>query len=212
MTITRRTALKLSGAAVAAPAILRAHDALASSGSVRVFAWQDYIQPNIAEKFEADTGITLDLTTYGSNDEAESTIQANGGKGFDVVFSSITNAPGYIDDSGESYFAPTPEDVHTDNVIASFLRDSATLGGVHDGEQILLPFDWGAEGVTVNTAKMPIDGRVSYGDLWVDAAEGRPPSARSRSSWAPGSISTRRARRPPTACSTSTSPRRKRNA
>ena len=105
MTLNRRTALKLGAAALAAPVVLRAHDALASSGSVKVLAWQDYIQPNIAEKFEADTGITLDLTTYGSNDEAESTIRAAGGKGFDIVFPSITTAAGYLDESGDSYVA-----------------------------------------------------------------------------------------------------------
>ena len=94
MNTNRRTAIKMGAAALAAPMILRANDALASSGSVKVLAWQDYIQPNIAEKFEADTGIKLELTTFGSNDEAESTIRANGGKGFDIVFPSITNAQG----------------------------------------------------------------------------------------------------------------------
>ena len=53
MMFSRRTALQLGTAALAAPMVLRAHDALASSGSVKVLAWQDYIQPNIAEKFEA---------------------------------------------------------------------------------------------------------------------------------------------------------------
>ncbi len=153
--------------------ILKANDALAASGSVKVLAWGDYIQPNIAEAFEAETGITLELTTFGSNDEAESTIRANGGKGFDIVFPSITNSAGYIDDNGESFFAPVPAGVNVDNVIPSFLRDSAALGGVFKGEQILLPFDWGTEGVTYNQAQMPIDGQVSYGDLWADAAKGK---------------------------------------
>lgn len=84
MNMNRRSILAASAAAVAAPLVLRATDALASSGSVKVLAWGDYIQPNIAEKFEASTGIKLDLTTFGSNDEAESTIRANGGKGFDI--------------------------------------------------------------------------------------------------------------------------------
>jgi len=91
ITISRRSVIKMGAAAVTAPVVLKANDALASSGSVKVLAWQDYIQPNIAEKFEADTGIKLELTTFGSNDEAESTIRANGGKGFDIVFPSITN-------------------------------------------------------------------------------------------------------------------------
>ncbi|WP_299739570.1 extracellular solute-binding protein [uncultured Roseobacter sp.] len=173
MSFTRRSALKLTAAGAAAPMILKASDALASSGTVKVFAWQDYVQPNIIEAFEAETGIQLELTTYGSNDEAESTVRANGGKGFDVVFPSITNSGGYVDDSGDSFFAPIPAAVNTENVIPSFVRDSAGLGGVFKGEQILLPFDWGTEGVTYNAAAMPIEGQVSYGDLWADAAKGK---------------------------------------
>ncbi|MHC0053465.1 extracellular solute-binding protein [Actibacterium sp. D379-3] len=174
MTFTRRSALKLTGAAVAAPALLKATDALASSGAVKVLAWQDYIQPNIAEKFEADTGIKLELTTFGSNDEAESTIRANGGKGFDVVFPSITNSASYVDDNGDSFFAAVPADVNVDAVIPSFVRDSATLGGVHAGQQILLPFDWGTEGITLNRGKLPIaDADISFGDLFLqEAAKG----------------------------------------
>ena len=173
MKFTRRSALQLTGGAVAAPVILKANDALASSGSVKVFAWQDYVQPNIAEKFEADTGIKLELTTFGSNDEAESTVRANGGKGFDVVFPSITNSANYVDDSGDSFFATVPADVNIDAVIPSFVRDSATLGGQFKGEQILLPFDWGTEGVTLNRGKLDIaDGDISFGDLFRAEAKG----------------------------------------
>lgn len=173
MTFNRRTALKLTGAAVAAPALLRAHDALASSGSVKILAWQDYVQPNIAEKFEAETGITLELTTFGSNDEAESTIRASGGKGFDVAFPSITNVPNFVDDSGESFFAPVPDAVNSDAVIPSFLRDSAGLGGVFNGAQIVLPFDWGTEGITLNRGKLDIsDADLSFGDLFREETKG----------------------------------------
>jgi spermidine/putrescine transport system substrate-binding protein len=173
MLFNRRSLLKSTAAVLAAPLVLRAHDALASSGSVKVLAWPDYIQPNIAEKFEADTGITLELTTFGSNDEAESTIQANGGRGFDVVFPSITNAANYIASDGSSYFAEVPAEVTLDAVIPSFVRDSAALGGTHAGKQILVPFDWGTEGVTRNTAKIDIDDAdLSYGDLWREEAKG----------------------------------------
>ncbi len=174
MALSRRSALKLGTAALAAPMILRATDALASSGSVKVLAWQDYIQPNIAEKFEKDTGIKLELTTFGSNDEAESTIRAAGGKGFDVVFPSITNAAGYIDANGESFFAEVPAAVNTAAVIPSFLRDSASLGGQFKGAQILLPFDWGTEGVTLNRKALNIaDADLSYGDLFAAGTEGK---------------------------------------
>jgi spermidine/putrescine transport system substrate-binding protein len=167
MSVNRRSVIKMSSAVLATPLILRATDALATSGSVKVLAWQDYIQPNIAERFEAETGITLDLTTFGSNDEAESTIRSAGGRGFDIVFPSITNSAGYLDEDGESYFAEIPAEVNTGAIIPSFLRDSAGLGGMHNGQQILLPFDWGTEGITLNRAALPIaDADLSYSDLF----------------------------------------------
>ena len=173
MTMNRRTALRLGAAGLAAPALLRPAFAQSSSGTVRVLAWQDYIQPNIAEAFEAETGITLELTTFGSNDEAESTVRAAAGRGFDVVFPSITNGPNYVDESGESYFAPVPAEVNMDAVIPSFVRDSMVLGGSHDGEQVLVPFDWGTEGVTYRADAIdPGADGISYGDLWSDAANG----------------------------------------
>ncbi|WP_310619159.1 extracellular solute-binding protein [Flexibacterium corallicola] len=174
MTISRRNLLKVTAAAVATPAVLRAHDALATSGSVKISAWTDYIQPNIIEKFEGETGIKVELSTYGSNDESESTVRAAGGKGFDVVFPSITNAPNYLDESGDNYFAPIPAEVNADAIIPSFLRDSAVLGGLHRGKQILLPFNWGTEGITVNRSAFDIaDESISYGDLWAPEAKGK---------------------------------------
>lgn len=175
MTLTRRSLLSAGSAALAAPLVLRASDALASSGSVKVLAWQDYFNPELIQKFEADTGIKMELTTYGSNDEAESVVRASGGKDFDVLFPSITNAGNYMDDSGETYFAELPGGVNADAVIPSFLRDSATLGGVQNGKQVLLPFDWGTEGVTYDTEALPIAAAdLSYSDLFLqEAAKGK---------------------------------------
>lgn len=97
--------------------ILKATDVLASSRTVKAFAWGDNVQPSIAEAFEASTGIKLELTTFGSNDEAKSTMRANGGKGFDIVFPSITNSANSVGDNGESFFAKTPAGVHVGDVI-----------------------------------------------------------------------------------------------
>ena len=177
MKLDRRTVLKSSAAVIAAPAILRAHDALASSGTVRAFAWQDYIQPNIKEKFEADTGITMELTTFGSNDEAESTIRANGGRGFDVIFPSITNRAGYesADAPDGIYLSPIDETkANLGGVIPSFLRDSVQLGATKGGQRYLIPFDWGTEGLTLNRAELVIaDADLSFGDLWRPEVKGK---------------------------------------
>ncbi len=174
--LTRRHALMTGAAAVAAPAVLRATDALSSSGTVRIFVWQDYVAPNMAEKFQADTGIKLEMTTYGSNDEAQSTLKANGGKGFDIIMPSITNREGYEDPSAPNgIFLQTIDMGRADvgNIIPAFLRDSAALGGTFRGEQVLLPLVWGTEGITLNRARLPIaDEDLSYGDLFRPEAKG----------------------------------------
>ena len=174
--LSRRSLLKspvATTAFVAAPAILRATDALASSGQVNVFAWGDYIQANQIEKFEKDTGIKINLSTYGSNDEAEQKLKAAGGKGFDVIFPSITNGNNYYPDGLLSEL-DEGKLVNAGNLIQSMVNDSVKLGGTYRGKRMLMPFNWGTEAMTFNSADMPIaDGDVSYGSLWMPEAAGK---------------------------------------
>lgn len=135
-TITRRSALKgvtaAAAAAVAMPVVLRAHDALSSSGQVDVFAWGDYVQDNIKAAFEDKTGITVNLSTYGSNDEAENKLRAAGG-GFDVVFPSVDTGPNYYGDNLLMEIDETKFDVS--RVIPSIYRASIDLGATYRGKR-----------------------------------------------------------------------------
>ncbi len=174
--ISRRTVLKTTAATtalVAAPAILRATDALATSGQVNVFAWGDYIQQNQIDKFEKDSGIKINLSTYGSNDEAQQKLKAAGGKGFDVIFPSITNGNNYYSDN---LLAELDEAklVNAGNLIPSMVTDSVALGGTYRGKRMLMPFNWGTEAITFDSAAMPIaDADVSYGSMWTPEAAGK---------------------------------------
>jgi len=161
-----------AGAFVAAPAILKSHDALASSGQVNVFAWGDYIQPNMIELFEKDTGIKINLSTFGSNDEATQKLKAAGGKGFDVIFPSVTNGPNYYPDA---LLQPLDESkVAMDKIIPSMVRDSLQLGASYRGKRYLLPFDWGTEAITFDSSVHALsDDEVSFGSLWTDSAKGQ---------------------------------------
>jgi len=172
-TFSRRTALTGAAAAIAMPAVLRAHDALSSSGQVDVFAWGDYVQDNIKQAFEEQTGITVNLSTYGSNDEAENKLRAAGGTGFDIVFPSVDTGPNYYSDEllmeiDESMF-------ETARVIPSIYRASIDLGATHRGKRYLVPCDWGTEGMTWNAAQYPDlgFGTLSYGDMWGDGMAGQ---------------------------------------
>lgn len=176
MTISRRFVLKSSAAAstlLAAPAVLRGPAFGQSSGTVNVFAWGDYIQPNMIESFEGSTGIKVNLSTYGSNDEAEQKLKAAGGKGFDVIFPSITNVANYVE-KGELLLAEIDESkADIDNLIPSMYRDSIQLGGVQRGKRVAIPFDWGTEAITFDSGAFDLgDAEVSYGSLWTPEAKG----------------------------------------
>lgn len=69
-TIERRTLHKGAAAAAAVgPAILRSHAALSGSGPVDVCAWDEYVSQDMIAAFESKTGIKLNLTTLGTNNE-----------------------------------------------------------------------------------------------------------------------------------------------
>ncbi len=174
---SRRSLLKttaVAAAGVAMPAVLRSKDALSSSGQVNVFAWGDYVQQNMIDKFEADTGITVNLSTYGSNDEAEQKLKAAGGSGFDIIFPSVTNVPNYKVDDEFVLMELDESRVNMDNIIPSMVRDSIQLGGVQRGKRLALPFDWGTEAVTFNSEVYPMaDDEVSFGSLWGSGMDGK---------------------------------------
>jgi len=138
----RRTLLKgaaVVGAAATMPFIIR--QSLASSGEVKVFAWGDYIQDNIIEAFEKKTGIKVNLSTYGSNEEVQSKLRAAGGKGFDLIFPSVDTRPEY--DDGDLLQAIDESRVKVDQIDSSIWRSSLKLGASRRGKRFLLPFNWG---------------------------------------------------------------------
>ena len=59
-----------------------------AQGELNLYNWGDYINPAVLEKFEAETGIKVNLDVYGSNEEMLAKIQA-GATGYDIVFPSV---------------------------------------------------------------------------------------------------------------------------
>ncbi len=174
---SRRTLLKsaLYGGAALTAAPWIARRGLASSGEVHVYAWGDYAQTfenHIIGGFEEKTGIKVNFSTYGSNDEAENKLRAAGGGGFDVIFPSVTNGPRYYADD---LLQPIDESkIKTDAIIPSIYRDTVTLGGVHRGKRYVLPWDWGTEGITFDSVALPLDdSEVSFGSLWEPGRDGQ---------------------------------------
>ncbi len=171
---SRRTLLKgaaaAGGIAVTMPFIIR--QSLASSGEINVFAWGDYIQDNIIDAFEKKTGIKVNLTTFGSNEEQQSKLRAAGGKGFDLIFPSVDTRPEY--DEGDLLQVIDESRVKVDRIESAMWRSSLSLGAARRGKRYLIPFDWGTEGITYDSSVHSFkQGELSYGDLWVDGLDGK---------------------------------------
>ena len=169
--ISRRTFIAGSTASLfAAPLISKG--VLASSGEVNVFAWGDYFKPNLIEAFEKSTGIKLNVSTYGSNEEAQSKLRAAGGKGFDVIFPSVDTRPNY--DEGNLLSVIDESKLKTELIQPALWRNSLRLGAALRGKRYMIPFSWGTEGITYDSSVHKIaPGELSYGDMWADGLQGK---------------------------------------
>ena len=166
--LSRRDLMKAGALAFAAPAVLRAHDALASSGTLAVYAWSDYFDRNtLLADFTNSTGVNVTLTTYGSNEEAEAKLRSAGGKGVDIFFPSVDTGPNYYRDA---LLRPLDEAKFKAEVVPSFYKSSLELGAADRGRRHLVPLVWGTEGITWDSTKFAKkSAEISYGDLWLPA-------------------------------------------
>ncbi len=171
---TRRTVLKSAAAtvALAGAAPLFVKGSLASSGEVNVYAWSDYIWPEMIESFESKTGIKVNLAKYGSNDEVLTKLKASKGKGFDLVFPSVDTGPTWYQ-SGDLLQPLDLKKINVDAIIPSLMKKSKELGAVFRRKRYLVPFDWGTEAMIFDSSQRDYKyGTMSYGDLWSDENKG----------------------------------------
>lgn len=168
---SRRVVLATGAAALATPLIARR--SLASSGEVNVFAWGDYFADGkITEAFTAATGIKVNVSTYGSNEEAASKLRAAGGKGFDILFPSVDTRPNY--DEGNLLAEIDETKLKVDQIEPALWRSSLELGAANRGKRYLVPFDWGTEGITWDSSAVDVKpGELSYAHLWAEGLEGK---------------------------------------
>ena len=81
---TRRTILRraAAGAALAAGPFVIRRGVLASSGEIDILMWSDYLPPDFIAEFESSSGIKINYTGIGSNEEIISRMKAAKGRGW----------------------------------------------------------------------------------------------------------------------------------
>lgn len=133
-----------------------------AEGELNFFNWGNYTNPKLLEKFEAETGIKVNLTGYDDNDSALAKIEA-GGHGFDMVVPSSSYVPIWIEKG--LLLESRPDQMENFQYVKEIWRDVDWDPGRH----YTVPWQWGSVGVMVDTA-------VYSGDINTSAIIFDPPA------------------------------------
>ena len=165
-----RGAVAAGALAATGPAFVK--DALSSSGEVNILMWSDYLPPEFIEAFQSQTGITINYTGIGSNEEIINKMKATKGQGFDII--SPTNNRNLQWEPLELLQPIDMGRVPIDKVNPAMAK-IGTTGWNFDGQgSHWLPHIWGTEGMGWRTDLWaPADGVPSYGDTWSEENAGK---------------------------------------
>ncbi len=129
-----------------ATALLMATTGLAGAeGVLNLYNWGNYTSPELLAKFKVETGITVTVTDYDSNDVALAKIEA-GGHGFDLVVPSASYVPIWVEKGliAELDLARLP---NHGNIAPEWMNVDWDMGRTHT-----IPWQWGSVGMAVNTS------------------------------------------------------------
>jgi spermidine/putrescine transport system substrate-binding protein len=171
--ISRRAFVK-AGAAVAAglamPAIV-SRSALASSGEINILMWSDYLPESFVKSFTEKTGIKINFTGIGSNEEILNKLKSTNGQGFDLVSPTVNRNLLWADLGILQPFDMKKVPLDKVNPAMALGEQHWNFGG--KGTH-WLPHIWGTEGVAWRTDKFTPAGEFpSYYDVWDDANAGK---------------------------------------
>jgi len=115
----------------------------ALADELNIYNWGEYINPAVLQKFEEETKIKVNLSTYSSNEEMLAKIQG-GASGYDIVFPSI-----HMQDIMAKLDLLEKTDINTyegfKNIDPQFLRAKSDPTG-----EYCLPYAFGTVGILYN--------------------------------------------------------------
>ncbi|MGR3761315.1 extracellular solute-binding protein [Roseobacteraceae bacterium NS-SX3] len=119
----------------------------AAAGDLAVYNWADYFGAETVSGYEAETGTSVTLDYFDSNEVLETKLLA-GGSGYDVVFPAASNAERAF--QAGALLAIDPERLkYYGNLDPAIL---AALDKVPGGRALGVPYTWGTIGIAYNAA------------------------------------------------------------
>ncbi|MDH4989972.1 spermidine/putrescine ABC transporter substrate-binding protein [Aquamicrobium lusatiense] len=130
-------------ATVLAGSVLAVSAAGSLAADLNIYNWGEYINPAVLKRFEDETGIKVNLSTYASNEEMLAKIQG-GATGYDIVFPSV-----HMQEIMSKLDLLEKTDINQyegfGNIDPAFLRAKSDPNG-----EYCLPYAWGSVGIMYN--------------------------------------------------------------
>ncbi|AVO39803.1 polyamine ABC transporter substrate-binding protein [Pukyongiella litopenaei] len=123
--------------------------ATAGADEVRVYNWSDYIDEELLEKFETETGLDLVYDVFDSNEVLETKMLA-GGSGYDVVVPTGTFLQRQI---SAGAFQKLDKD-QLPNLVNMWDMISERTAQYDPGNEYAINYMWGSTGLGLNIAKV----------------------------------------------------------
>ncbi|MCF2869469.1 extracellular solute-binding protein [Octadecabacter sp. G9-8] len=129
----------------------------AAEGELVIYHWFEYIPAELLEKFTAETGITVTMDTFDSNEAMLASLKAGGMGTYDVAVPtdymvSIMAGEGLLDTIADGELA------NKGNIAPEWADPSFDPGRAHS-----IPYQWGSTSFAVNTDDY--DGDINTTDL-----------------------------------------------
>lgn len=136
------------------------------NGTLNLFVWTEYLPDSVVEKFEKETGIKVNVSTYSSNEDMLAKVKSETAGAYDVLNPSDYMVAQLISQGmlKELDFDKLPNFSH---IGESYKNPAYDPGNVYS-----VPYMGGAGAIVVNTDKVDIE-IDSYADLFDPSLEGK---------------------------------------
>ncbi len=137
-----------------------------TKGELNIFVWTEYLPDAVVEKFEKETGVKVNVSTFSSNEDMLAKVKSEAPGAYDILNPSDYMVEQLIGQGmlAELDFDKLPNFV---NIGESYKNPSYDPGNKYS-----VPYMGGAGAIVVNTDKVDID-ITSYADLFDPALEGQ---------------------------------------
>lgn len=136
------------------------------NGELNVFVWTEYVPDSVFEKFEEETGIKVNVSTYSSNEDMLSKVKSESEGTYDVVLPSdymieLMISQGMLEELDQEALT------NLSNIGDAYLNPSYDPGNVYS-----VPYQGGVAAIAVNTSKIKKE-ITSYDDLFDPELKGQ---------------------------------------